>query len=44
MNKASIRQLSLVALAGALAFGAFKYRAHLEYVAMHTMPPGLYEF
>jgi TPR repeat protein len=44
MNKASIRWLSLVALASALAFGAFKYHAHLEYVAMHTMPPGLYEF
>lgn len=44
MNKTSIRWLSLTALAGALVFGCIKYRAHLEYVAMHTMPPGLYEF
>ena len=44
MNKSSIRVLSLTVLAGALVFGGFKYRAHLEYVAMHTMPPGLYEF
>jgi hypothetical protein len=44
MNKLTIRLLSLTALAGALVFGGFKYRAHLEYVAMHTMPPGLYEF
>lgn len=44
MNKRSIRWLSLTALAGALVFGGLKYRAHLEYVAMHTMPPGLYEF
>jgi TPR repeat protein len=44
MNKSSIRLLSLAALAGAIVFGGFKYRAHLEYVAMHTMPPGLYEF
>lgn len=39
MNKASIRWLSFAALAGALVFGGLKYRAHLEYVAMHTMPP-----
>lgn len=44
MNKAYVRWLSLAALAGALAFSIFKYRAHLEYVAMHTMPPGLYGF
>jgi hypothetical protein len=44
MDKAFIRWLSLTALAGAIVFGGFKYRAHLEYVAMHTMPPGLYEF
>jgi TPR repeat protein len=44
MNKVSIRWLSFAALAGALVFGGFKYRSHLEYVAMHTMPPGLYEF
>jgi TPR repeat protein len=44
MNKSSFRWLSLAALAGAIVFGGFKYRAHLEYVAMHTMPPGLYEF
>jgi hypothetical protein len=44
MNKSSIRLLSLAALAGAIVFGGFQYRAHLEYVAMHTMPPGLYEF
>ena len=44
MNKSSIRWLSLVALAGALAYGGVRYREHMEYVAMHTMPPGLYEF
>lgn len=44
MNKSSIRWLSLATLAGLTVFGGFKYRAHLEYVAMHTMPPGLYEF
>ena len=41
---AAIRWLSFAALAGTFAFGGLKYRAHLEYVAMHTMPPGLYEF
>ena len=44
MNKASIRSLFLAALAGVIVFGCFRYRAHLEYAAMHTMPPGLYEF
>jgi hypothetical protein len=44
MNKSSIRWLSLAALTGVIIFGSSKYRAHLEYVAMHTMPPGLYEF
>jgi uncharacterized protein len=44
MSKSLVRWLFLSALAGATIFGAFKYRAHLEYVAMHTMPPGLYEF
>lgn len=44
MNTAPIRWLSFAALAGALIFGGLKYRAHMEYVAMHTMPPGLYEF
>jgi uncharacterized protein len=44
MNKSLVRWLFLSALAGATIFGAFKYHAHLEYVAMHTMPPGLYEF
>ena len=44
MKKVFIRTLVFVALAGALAYGGIRYRAHLEYVAMHTMPPGLYEF
>jgi TPR repeat protein len=44
VNKSILHGLSLAALAGAMVFGAFQYRAHLEYVAMHTMPPGLYEF
>jgi TPR repeat protein len=44
MNQSSIRLLSFAALAGAIIFGGFKYRAHREYVAMHTMPTGLYEF
>jgi uncharacterized protein len=44
MNTSIIRWLSLPALAGALVFGGFQYRAHLEYVAMHTMPPGLSAF
>jgi TPR repeat protein len=44
MNKASIRWLSLAALAGVIVCGGLRYREHLDYVAMHTMPPGLYEF
>jgi uncharacterized protein len=44
MNKPSIRQLFLSVLAGAVVFGGFNYHAHLEYVVMHTMPPGLNEF
>ncbi|MFD2364907.1 tetratricopeptide repeat protein [Pseudoduganella sp. GCM10020061] len=44
MNKAAIRLLSLGVLAGALVSGGLKYRSHLEYVAMHTIPPGLHEF
>jgi TPR repeat protein len=44
MNKASIRWLSLVALASVIVCGGLRYREHLEYVSMHTMPPGLYEF
>jgi TPR repeat protein len=44
MNKASIRWLSLAALASVIVCGGLRYREHLEYVAMHTMPPGLYEF
>jgi TPR repeat protein len=44
MHKPSLRWLFFVALAGALIFGGFKYHAHQQYVAMHTMPPGLYEF
>jgi hypothetical protein len=44
MKTSFIRWLSLPALAGALVFGGFQYRAHLEYVAMHTMPPGLSAF
>lgn len=43
MNKSSLRLL-LAALAGVLILVGFKYNAHLEYVAMHTMPVGLYEF
>ena len=44
MKTSTIRWLSLAALAGALVVGGFRYRDHLEYVAMHTMPPGLSEF
>ena len=44
MNKEFIRCLPFAAFVGALVFGGLKYRAHLEYVATHTMPPGLYEF
>lgn len=44
MNKTSIRWLSLTAVAGTFIFGGLRYHAHLEYVDMHTMPPGLYEF
>jgi TPR repeat protein len=44
MNTSSARWLSLAALAGALVFGGFQYRDHLEYAAMHTMPPGLSQF
>jgi TPR repeat protein len=44
MNKASVRWLSLVALAGVIVCGGLRYREHLEYVSMHTMPHGLYEF
>jgi hypothetical protein len=43
MNKSSIRWLFLAAVLVSAAFSGFKYCAHLEYVAMHTMP-GLYEF
>ena len=44
MTKSSIRWLSFVAFAGALAYGGVRYREHMEYVAMHIMPSGLYEF
>jgi len=44
MHKPLPRWLFFVTLAGALIFSGFKYRAHLQYVAMHTMPLGLYEF
>jgi hypothetical protein len=44
MNKLFSRWLFPAAFVGASVFGAFKYCAHLEYVAMHTMPHGLYEF
>jgi hypothetical protein len=44
MQKPLLRWMSYTAIIGTLVFGGFKYRAHLEYVAMHTMPPGLYEF
>lgn len=44
MIRSSIRFLQVAALAGALVVGGLKYRDHLEYVAMHTMPPGLHEF
>ena len=44
MNKSSIRCLSFIALVAALAYVGVRYRTHMEYVAMHTMPSGLYEF
>ena len=41
----SLRRLLLcAALAGGLVFSGLKYRAHAQYIAMHTMPLGLYEF
>ena len=44
MKKTGIFWLSFTALVSALVLGVLRYRAHVEYVAMHTMPPGLYEF
>jgi hypothetical protein len=44
MKRSFIRWFSIFGFAAAIVFGGIKYRAHLEYVAMHTMPPGLYEF
>jgi len=44
MKKAKIRWLYLSVLAGLVTFSGLQYRDHLEYVAMHTMPPGLFHF
>ena len=44
MNMFLSSRLALATLAGAIAFGGYKYREHSDYVAMHTMPAGLYEF
>ncbi|MEO7497357.1 MAG: tetratricopeptide repeat protein [Massilia sp.] len=44
MKKIHIRLLSFTAIAFAVAISVLKYRAHLEFIAMHTMPQGLYEF
>lgn len=44
MNHTLAQWLSIAALTGAIAFGGIRYRAHLEYITMHTMPLGLFEF